>query len=465
MKTPQRVVWSEGMFMSPQHMQQLDLYHEQLLGQRLGALSPHAWGAVSLEISQSALAAGQLRIDRFVGILPDGLAVAFEHGDPLAPPARPVEAHFPATERTLDVYLAVPRERARAANCAEGGTGSAPAPRTRFVSVERSVVDGVKADSEVPVAFARPNVQVLFGNEQRDDFEAIKIAEVTRDASGALVICDPYIPPCLRISASPFLVAGVRRVLTLAAAQRRDLASKRREPAPGRVEFSASDVGLYLQLHVLSGAIPVLQHMIDSADASAREAYLLLAQLAGQLTSFSPDADPAALPKLNYTDLRSTFEPLLARLVSLLHATVRFNTVLVDPSIDRVDLSFEVIDGLVSYRHRWFRVYGGGGYVFRRDPDFARGLLQGGLELYGPTVSLTDDRSLWLEPVLGANVSAMEERDWEATTTIKAGGGLANGHRYRPRLLVVYLTGLMPFGQFFITEEAWSLGGELQFEF
>ena len=31
MKIPQRVVWSEGMFMNPQHLQQADLYHESLL--------------------------------------------------------------------------------------------------------------------------------------------------------------------------------------------------------------------------------------------------------------------------------------------------------------------------------------------------------------------------------------------------------------------------------------------------
>ena len=31
MKAPQRVVWSEGMLVSPQHFQQQDLYHEALL--------------------------------------------------------------------------------------------------------------------------------------------------------------------------------------------------------------------------------------------------------------------------------------------------------------------------------------------------------------------------------------------------------------------------------------------------
>ncbi len=40
MKVPQRVIWSEGMFMSPQHLQQLDRYHEQYVASRLNAMGP-----------------------------------------------------------------------------------------------------------------------------------------------------------------------------------------------------------------------------------------------------------------------------------------------------------------------------------------------------------------------------------------------------------------------------------------
>ena len=46
MKAPQRVVWSEGMLVSPQHLQQQDLYHERLLDERIAALSPYRWGVV-----------------------------------------------------------------------------------------------------------------------------------------------------------------------------------------------------------------------------------------------------------------------------------------------------------------------------------------------------------------------------------------------------------------------------------
>ena len=40
MRAAQKVVWSEGLLMSPQHLQQQDLFHEALLSDRLDAIAP-----------------------------------------------------------------------------------------------------------------------------------------------------------------------------------------------------------------------------------------------------------------------------------------------------------------------------------------------------------------------------------------------------------------------------------------
>jgi len=96
MKGLQRVVWSEGMLVSPQHLQQADLYHERLLDCRLAATSPLGWGVTAVEIDGGALAADQLVVNRFAGVLPDGLPLDFKAGDPEAPAARPIGASFPA---------------------------------------------------------------------------------------------------------------------------------------------------------------------------------------------------------------------------------------------------------------------------------------------------------------------------------------------------------------------------------
>src|ERR1700687_2348353 len=205
MKALQRVVWSEGMFMSPQHLQQQDAYHEALLDARLRAFSTWNWGIAALERDTEALSAGQLQLREFFGILPDGVALQFRLGDPEAPPARPVDELVGKDRSTLEAFLGIPKEREGVKSYADPRNGAA-----RYGLTTRPVPDLMSASSVLPVVFAQRNVRILLGTEPRDDFECLKIAEIKRDHLGALQLEPSFIPPCLRIAASPFLIEELR---------------------------------------------------------------------------------------------------------------------------------------------------------------------------------------------------------------------------------------------------------------
>lgn len=318
MKTPLRVVWSEGLLMSPQHLQQQDLYHERLIGSRLDGLEPLNWGVLKVEVDRRALESGQVRVANLTAILPDGLVIDCDSGDPELPPSRPVEGHFPHTQDVLEVYVGVPRERDGVSNYGESQGG-----RTRFVISNRPVPDLTGEGASLEVSFGQRNLQVIFGDEPRDDFEYLKIAELCRDASGNLALNDPYVPPTLRVSASPFILAGMRRLLRLMSTRRRSLAEAARERGDATVEYNAADITRFLLLNAINTYLPVLNHLVDMPEVPPRVAYTWMLALAGQLATFSADFDPLALPKFNYNDLRSTFEPLFARITELLQATVK----------------------------------------------------------------------------------------------------------------------------------------------
>jgi type VI secretion system protein ImpJ len=345
MKAPLRVVWSEGLLMSPQHLQQLDVYHERLVGSRLSAIEPLHWGVVKVDIDRRALESGQVRVQALTAVLPDGLVVDCVAGDPELPPSRPVEGFFPHTQQVLEVYVGVPREREGVANYA-----SAAGARARFVMANRSVPDLTGEGQSLEVAFAQRNVQILFGAEPKDDFEAMKIAEVVRDSSGALALNDPYVPPILRIEASPFILAGVRSLLRLMSTRRRTLAESARERGDATVEYNAADVTRFLLLNAVNTYLPVLNHLVDMPAVPPRTAYIWLVALAGQLATFSSEFDPADLPKFNYNDLRSTFEPLFARITSLLQATVKehYVSMMLDGREDGMHLGQLVDDRLIG---------------------------------------------------------------------------------------------------------------------
>jgi type VI secretion system protein ImpJ len=164
---------------------------------------------------------------------------------------------------------------------------------------------------------------ILFGDELREDFDSIKIAEIVRDGAGALLSNEAYIPPALRIDASAFIMGGVRRLLSLMVAKQRQLAGDRRSRDGAAIEFNAADVTRFLQLSTVNSAIPVLTYAASNGEISPTHLYLLLVQVAGQLATFSPDVDPSKLPIFQHTNLRATFEELFARVTALLRNTVR----------------------------------------------------------------------------------------------------------------------------------------------
>ncbi|HRO16315.1 MAG TPA: type VI secretion system baseplate subunit TssK, partial [Paracoccus sp. (in: a-proteobacteria)] len=69
-----RVVWSEGLFLRPQHFQQQDRHAGAGLRMLLRARPRQAWGFVALRLDAAALDAGQVGVAEAEGILPDGTA-------------------------------------------------------------------------------------------------------------------------------------------------------------------------------------------------------------------------------------------------------------------------------------------------------------------------------------------------------------------------------------------------------
>src|SRR3712207_854439 len=132
-----RVVWNEGMLVGPHHFQQSDNYHEGLLNARLSSLVPYEWGVLDLQVSRDAIANGSFELVRCRAVLPDGLLVDVPQTD-VAPPARPVAPHFDPEADRLDVYLAVPAQRAGAPNFQSNG--SAPGAGVRYWQDAATVV-------------------------------------------------------------------------------------------------------------------------------------------------------------------------------------------------------------------------------------------------------------------------------------------------------------------------------------
>jgi type VI secretion system protein ImpJ len=317
---PNKPVWSEGVLVAQHHFQQQDRYHEQLLGDRVRGLVHYDWGITELEIDATALASNQFRIVRFKAIWPDGASISCGEGhDQPAPPPRNFESAFSAGVERLEVHLGLFHEGDAAAILSRPHE---PQSGRRFVQETRAVPDLNSGSSAQDIEWARPNLRLFIGNERRDGYSVVRVAELIRQATGRAIVRDNHVPPVLHVEASPFLQAGLNRVLTVASSRQKDLSAERGQRHAGNVEFHASAAQSFWLLHTLNGVLPQLSHLLDTPRAHPEEVYWVLATLIGQLSSFSADSDPRTIPKFNYLELGEVFELMFARAVSLLSGQV-----------------------------------------------------------------------------------------------------------------------------------------------
>jgi hypothetical protein len=116
---------------------------------------------------------------------------------------------------------------------------------------------------------------------------------------------------------------------------------------------------------------------------------------------------------------------------------------------ERINLSYEGVDLRLSYEFGdVLRVYGGGGWLFHREPtSLDPWSVQYGLELISPWPARTAHR--W-RPIAAADLQQREENDWSVDLSLRAGiqidGVLASRNM---QILLEYFRGRSPNGQFY----------------
>ena len=70
-----KVVWSEGMLLTPQHFQQWDRHYEGLIADRFRTHDPFAWGITELDIDHDGLGNGRFTLLKCIVVMSDGLVV------------------------------------------------------------------------------------------------------------------------------------------------------------------------------------------------------------------------------------------------------------------------------------------------------------------------------------------------------------------------------------------------------
>lgn len=314
-----KIVWNEGMLLTPHHFQQWDNYHEDLLNSRVRSIQPFEYGVLELHINLEAIANGNFQITNFRGVLPDGLMINVPDAEAV-PSLRQVGDHFHPEKETLGVHLAIPAKKIGEANFQPNG--SAASSNIRFLQEAATAKDETTGTNEQPLALAKSNLRIIFDDELRDGFTSIKIAELKRTATGGLQISGDYIPPILNISASNWLANMLRQTVEILITKSGSLGEQRRQRNASLADFTTSEIAVFWLLHTVNSAVPAMAHYFHSPLVHPENLYLEMAKLVGKLMTFSVQHHPKDIVKYDHDDLYFTFFNLSTVLKELLETVI-----------------------------------------------------------------------------------------------------------------------------------------------
>jgi type VI secretion system protein ImpJ len=295
------VHWSEGMFLSPQHLQAAERHALGRLQETEDWYHPYGWGLRSIEFNQAALANFMVDLTSCEARFPDGTHLSIPRDATVAPVQ--LRDALSASASTT-VYLAVPPLRLGQANVDKASSVHGP----RFRIQEEECPDENGSES-VSIEFRRPRVRLLLETEDRGDYVTLPLARIVCSAQTPArpQIAPAFVPPLLTVEAWPWLR---RQIQDLGRRMRSKIETLADQMVARQLVFASQapgDAERILKLAILNGIQARLEALAITAGITPMQVYLDLCGFAGQVAIFRRDRRPPQLIPYNHHDLGPCF--------------------------------------------------------------------------------------------------------------------------------------------------------------
>lgn len=305
MSSANRVVWSEGLFIKPQHFQQQQRSFEGLLDMRLRGVSYAPYGFLALELNAEFLSFGRIAISRASGVMPDG--TAFQLPDDDIEPS-PLEIDDASVTNQV-VYLGVP--------LATAGVGEVHWPDdalpARYRASSRRVRDLHTPDGDsVELEVARVAPRLLLERDDRSAYACLAVARIIeRRADGSLVLDEQFLPTLLNVQAAGSLQRFIGEMAGLMRERARNIAQRLAAPQ----QTGVAEVSDFMLLQLLNRAQPRFQHLARLAQLHPERLYESMLETASELVTFTDESRlPPEFAAYDHDHPERTFPPLIQSL-------------------------------------------------------------------------------------------------------------------------------------------------------
>ncbi|MEI2415182.1 type VI secretion system baseplate subunit TssK [Orrella sp. JC864] len=311
-----KVIWSEGMFLRPQHFQQQERYLERALHLRTAPLQGLFWGYARLALDSDALALGKVALRAAQGVFPDGTAFEFDH-----PADAPLALEVPPGTRGQRVMLALARQREGTADAVYEAAHDALA---RHDVIEIELQDSTEGGLEpVLLQAGRPRLRLLLEHEAGDEWLTLGVARIAeRRPDNRVVLDEAYIAPWLSAGAEPRLAGYVQELAGLLHARAQTLAARLAQPGRGGV----AEVADFMLLSLVNRYAGSLWHAGQIEGLHPERLFHDWLMLACDLATYtSPQRRWTDPPAYAHDDLQASFGPLMDELRRSLSAVLEQN--------------------------------------------------------------------------------------------------------------------------------------------
>ncbi|UGQ44833.1 type VI secretion system baseplate subunit TssK [Massilia endophytica] len=316
MATPSKVLWSEGLFLRPQHFQQQDYYHETRLQRIAHALHAYPWGVLEAEWDAAALRNNTLRVTRLNAVFRDGEIVDAPSADALPPPID--LGVLPQEVQEMVFYAGLPSLNRDGVNLpADPGEVNC-----RYARKEADTPDMFTGALPAELSYLRKTPRMLSALEPRGSFDCLPLLKLRRSVAGGFEADAAFVAPCLTIGSSPWLLDRLEQLLEALQAKAGALQGHMREPSRNVVEFRSGDVSAFWLLHTVSAAAATLLHHLRNPALHPERLFEAMLTLAGSLMTYSRSYQLGSLPIYAHADPGPAFAQLDAIIRDLLDTVI-----------------------------------------------------------------------------------------------------------------------------------------------
>jgi len=305
MSLDSKVVWSEGMFLNPQHFQQQERYFERLLEGKCSAYGAYGWGMHEFEIDQQLLTLGKVSVIKGKGVFPDGTPFSFPDVDE-PPPVYEV----PENTHNSILYVCVPVKRPGAVDVIadENTQGLA-----RYFSYEQETRDvSNESGDNINMHVGKLRFRLMLETDDLSGYACVGIVRIAESREDKNVLLDDsYIATCLDCKKSPKLSGFLTELIGLLHHRGEAIAGRLADTNRG----GTAEVADYMMLQLINRLEPMSNHLSNMNGLHPVDLFAESVQMVGELSTFvSKNKRTPSFPAYLHDDLQATFTPVITEL-------------------------------------------------------------------------------------------------------------------------------------------------------